>query len=116
MDQQLIIKVILIAVFAFYAVVMLRPARGSRGTAVRRLAVLGLFALAAISIAFPGLLAKVAEIVGVGRGTDLLLYGFIVVLVGHMLTTTRRVRDLERRLTVLARREAIDSARKPETE
>jgi len=51
-----------------------------------------------------------ARVVGVGRGTDLLLYGFIVVFLVSMVTSYRRSREMEQRITLLARRIAIDEA------
>jgi hypothetical protein len=48
--------------------------------------------------------------VGVGRGTDLLLYATILVVLGFMVTSYLRTRDLQRQVTVLSRRLALDEA------
>ena len=113
MDAQLPIKIVLIAALAAFALVMILPTRGSRRSAMRRLALLALFGVAVFAVIVPDALTSVASILGIGRGADLLLYGFIVVLLGQMLTTSRHYRAQERHLTELARRQALDAARVP---
>jgi hypothetical protein len=46
----------------------------------------------------------------VGRGTDLLLYGLIVVFIGNSILMQRRHRMIERQITDLARALAISQA------
>jgi hypothetical protein len=69
-----------------------------------------LVALSVASILNPELTTRAANLVGVGRGTDLLLYlltaVFVYVVVGFYL----RFKDVERQMTVLARRLALDEA------
>lgn len=113
MDMQLPIKLLLIAALSGLALVLVMPTRGSRQSAIRRLSLLALFVAAALAVVFPDALTTVASLLGVGRGTDLLLYGFIVVLLGQMLTTSRHYRAQERHITELARRQALDAARVP---
>lgn len=75
-----------------------------------RLGAIALTTLAVVSIAFPELLQRLAELVGVARGTDLLLYTFVVVFV---LTTTGlyfRFREFERRQAEIVRSVAIQDA------
>ncbi|HQD98109.1 MAG TPA: DUF2304 domain-containing protein [Propionicimonas sp.] len=116
MDAQLPIKILLIAALAAFALILILPTRGSRQSAIRRLALLVLFAIAVFAVIIPDALSTVAAMLGIGRGTDLLLYGFIVVLLGQMLTTSRHYRAQERHITELARRQALESARVPPTE
>lgn len=104
----MLIKVLLLVAIAVVVVLSLRAPAGARHLAVRRVAVTGFAALAALSVLFPDAWNAAAEIVGVGRGTDLLLYGLIVVFLGYLVTSYRRFRDLESQITELARRLALD--------
>ena len=47
--------------------------------------------------------------VGVGRGTDLVLYALVVAFLSFTVTTYLRFRDLETNYTRLARRIALES-------
>ena len=51
---------------------------------MRRLLILAFAAFAIAAVAFPSLLTRIAGLVGVGRGTDLLLYATVMVLLGHI--------------------------------
>jgi len=110
MDSQLWIKILLIAVFVIFAVMLVLPWRGARHLAVRRIALVVVFLAAIAAIAFPDLLNSIANLVGVGRGTDLLLYAMVVVLIGNIISTTRRHRQMEREVTQLARALALSEA------
>ena len=72
--------------------------------------------LAVLSIFFPGLLTSVAGFFGVGRGTDLVLYGTIVSVLVFMSTTYQRFRQMEISMTKLARRIAIDEVPRPDSQ
>ena len=54
-----------------------------------------------------------ANLVGIGRGTDLVLYAFIVSFLIFMATTYQRFRAQEVALTKLSRRIALKEAEKP---
>jgi hypothetical protein len=108
-DSQLLIKIILIVVIAIFAIILLLPERGSRRTAIRRIALVLLFVALAGGVASPGVVDQVAKILGVGRGTDLLLYALFVVFIAQAIAMSRRNRQLEKQITVLARRKAIDA-------
>jgi hypothetical protein len=71
-------------------------------------------ALAVWSILFPSVWNQMARIVGVGRGTDMVLYSLVVAFLSFTLTTYVRFRDLEARYTRLARRLALDEAGPPQ--
>jgi hypothetical protein len=68
------------------------------------------FVLAAATAIFPGVLSAVARELGVGRGTDAVLYFVVVVLIRELVLTRWRLLQLERALTKVVRREAIQSA------
>ena len=113
MDGQFVIKDALILFFLMFAVILLLPTGGARRSAIRRLTLLGLLALAVAAVIFPGIPSRIAEAAGVGRGSDLLLYGFIVVFLGSSVASAGRARLAERQITELARRIALNEADRP---
>lgn len=113
MDDQLLIKIILIALFVLFAVVLVLPVNGARRLAIRRILLLLTTLAGIVAIAFPELVNQVANLVGVGRGTDLVLYVLVVVFIGNSVTTSIRHRQLEREVTRLARTVAISNAPRP---
>ena len=115
MDSQLWIKILLIAVFVIFAVMLVLPGRGARHLAVRRIALVLVFIAAIAAIVYPEILNSIANLVGVGRGTDLLLYAMVVVLIGNIISTTRRHRQMEREVTQLARALALSEAERSDT-
>ncbi len=106
----MLIKVLLLLGVGLVVALGLRAPGGARHLAMRRIAVVGFAALAVLSVIFPDTWNAAAKLVGVGRGTDLLLYGTIVVFLLSMVTTYRGFRESELKLTLLARRLAIDEA------
>ncbi|MGO1279235.1 MAG: DUF2304 domain-containing protein, partial [Cellulosimicrobium funkei] len=51
----------------------------------------------------PEWLTFVANLLDVGRGTDLLLYALVIAFVSFIATSHRRTNQLERKITVLTR-------------
>jgi len=108
-----LIQLLLIVVVIVVAARLLRG-RGARTQAVRRLGLVFFAALAVWSILFPSVWNQFAKLVGVGRGTDMVLYALVVAFLSFTLTTYLRFRDLETRYTTLARRLALDEAGPPQ--
>jgi small membrane protein len=108
-----LIQLLLIVVVIVAAVRLLRG-RGARTQAVRRLGLLLFAGLAVWSILFPSVWNQIARLVGVGRGTDMVLYALVVAFLSFTLTTYGRFRDFEARYTKLARRLALDEAGPPQ--
>lgn len=106
-SDQAAIKLILITVLAGLALFVVIPGRGQRGKAIQRLAWLMGILLGAIAVAVPELTTRVAQMIGVGRGTDLLFYGMVVVFIGFALLANRRHSETDRALTKLARKVAL---------
>jgi len=115
------IQILLIAAIVVLAVFMMRRTGADSHLAIRRL-LMGLFVLAAVlSVLFPQWLSWVAQLVGVGRGTDLVLYALIVIFLAFVYSQYRRNLALQRQLTLLARKIALleasenekDSTRSP---
>jgi len=109
----IIVQIVLVLVVFFFSAMLIRGGSNAKHMAVRRIMVL-LFAVSAVlSIFFPTLLSQLARAVGVGRGTDLMLYAFIVSFLVYMSTTHQRFRQMETTLTKLSRRIALDEAERP---
>ena len=108
----MLIQIILLCGIALVSLVLLRRA-GARHQAIRRIGLVLFGAFAITSVLVPDIWNRMAQFVGVGRGTDLLLYGTILVLLGYMATSYLRFRELETRFTKLARRIALDEVAAP---
>ena len=113
MPNQLVIQVILIAAFAIFAIILVIPGRGARRLAARRVTLLLAFVAAVIAVAFPSFLNSIAHLLGVCRGTDLVLYALVVVFVGNSLAVAGHNRQLNREITQLARALALRDAQIP---
>ncbi|HEV7147305.1 MAG TPA: DUF2304 domain-containing protein [Pedococcus sp.] len=107
--RALTIQLVLIAVTLAIAFRVM-SGTGARTQAVRRLGMLVFAGFAVWSILSPGVWTTLAHAVGIGRGTDLILYGLVLAFFGFVVTTFKRFRDTETRYTRLARRIAIDEA------
>jgi hypothetical protein len=105
----MMIKILLIAATVVFAALVLRDGSG-RLLAVRRLCGLAFGLAATAAVLFPDGLTWVANLVGVHRGTDLLLYGSIVVFLFTTFAAYQRIHHLEAQITQLARELALRSA------
>lgn len=103
----MLIKILLIVLVLVISLFMFKANLGAKQTAWRRLGIVG-FAIAAVTVViFPEITTAVAHFLGVGRGTDLLLYGLVVVVLYNMLMEAKQRNAAERRLTKLVREVAI---------
>ena len=110
--RQLAIQVLLIVGILAVAWRLL-GSYGQRAQALRRLGLLLFAAFAVWSILDPNILNRLAGLLGIGRGADLVLYGLVLAFFGFVVTTFRRFRDMEVRYTRLARRIALDETPPP---
>ncbi len=108
----LLIQVLLIAGVVLVVARLFRS-RGARAQAIRRLGLVLFASFAVVSILFPAFWSRIASWVGVGRGTDMVLYALVVAFLSFTVTTYLRFRDLETRYTKLARRLALDEVSRP---
>lgn len=111
--DQIIIKTLLVVVFVVITIVLLRPSGSVRSQAMRTIGHLFLLVCAILAVIFPGIVNALAQFVGVGRGTDLLLYGFLVVFISSTLANTRKQRRQDEQITELARRMALQNPEYP---
>lgn len=113
--MQIIVQIVLVLAVIIVSLALMRGGSNARHLAIRRM-MLVLFALvAAFSVFFPAILTTVAQWLGIGRGTDLVLYALVVSVLVFMATTYQRFRHLENSLTKLSRRIAIEEAEQPWT-
>ena len=68
---------------------------------------------AATSVFFPDVWTWAANLLGIGRGTDLLLYLLVLIFFGFVANTHRKFRQLEDSLTTVARDLALQRAAQP---
>lgn len=85
-----------------------------RGSVRKRIAFLWLtiWTLGAVAIIWPRSTVVVARSLGIGRGADLLLYVSVLLMLVGFFYVYGRFRRLDRQITVLVRRLAIDNAEK----
>ncbi|MBC9936598.1 MULTISPECIES: DUF2304 domain-containing protein [unclassified Leucobacter] len=84
---------------------------GDRSLAIKRLLTLLFVAAAILAIIFPNTLTAIAHFLGIGRGTDLLLYLFMIAALLYAVSTVRAQARRDARTTELARAVALMEAR-----
>lgn len=97
------IQILLVVGVILAGIFLARPARGDSHLAVRRLFMLLFVIVAIVSIMFPQWLTWLANLVGVGRGADLLLYALVLAFLVTVATSYRHNVATNRKLTLLAR-------------
>ena len=109
----MIIKVLLVLSIVAVAIVLMRGEGSARRTALGRLASLGFVACGVLAVLAPDLVTKLANAVGVGRGTDLVLYALVVGFLFSTVALRRRLRHQDDRIALLTRELAIRGATAP---
>lgn len=112
MTAQLTIKLLLIAGIVVVAVFGMRS-RGGTHLALRRIGGLAFVVTAIVSVLFPALVTWLANRVGVGRGTDLVLYALVVAFLFVSVALYQRIHELEARLERLTRAHALTQVGNP---
>jgi hypothetical protein len=104
-----------IALLLFALLSALTLSAGLRGTVRKRVVVfwLALWGVGSTAIVWPHSTALVAHALGIGRGADLLLYSTALVMIVAFFYVYSRFRRVERQLTLLVRRLAIQNAAQP---
>lgn len=101
------IKFILIGCLLFLAWLMFRGPGTTTQVASRRLAVVCVAVCGVFTVVFPDSLTWLGQLVGVGRGTDLLLYGYVVFSLFLVIGLYQRITRLEARLARVVREVAL---------
>lgn len=110
--MTIVFQIVAALVIVVAAIFMLRGG-GARHQAIRRILLLVFIVGAASSVFFPGTWTWVANLFGVGRGADLLLYFLVLTFLGFVATSYRRFRHIENDVTELSRQLALLQAEKP---
>lgn len=103
----MLIKIILLIVVLAAAVFLIKGTQDTKNVALRRLLLVVFVVIAAITIINPRIATQAANLVGVGRGVDLLLYLTIIAFLSYSVVSYRRMVILENRLVDLARELAV---------
>ncbi|QIM15864.1 DUF2304 domain-containing protein [Leucobacter insecticola] len=106
-----IFQLLLIAAVIIAASIAVRYLPGERSLALKRIFAISFVLIAVLAILFPGVLTYIAGFFGIGRGTDLLLYVFIVMTLLFAVATVRAKARSDARVTDLARAVALMEAR-----
>jgi small membrane protein len=102
-----IIKGILIGCIVLGSLWLLRGQRKAGRLALTRLSGLALATMWAVAVVWPDGVTRLANLVGVGRGTDLVLYATVVAFMFSTVLNQRRFAELENRVATLSRNSAI---------
>jgi hypothetical protein len=105
-----IIKFLLVPALIFAVWLSLRSRASLRGQARRKILAGLTVVVGVLAVIFPSLAQWGADLVGVTRGTDLLLYFLALVLIYLVGSTSVRFREQEARLVRLARQVALAEA------
>ena len=110
---MLIVQVLLLLAILAVLLVLVRRGNTVRGRAFKRLAFLAFLVATVYAILRPGDVTWVANKIGVGRGTDLLLYCLAMAFFAWAVNTYVRFRNLEARFAELVRAVALQNAQRP---
>ncbi|RRO18922.1 DUF2304 domain-containing protein [Saccharopolyspora rhizosphaerae] len=107
----MMIQVILVAAVAALLVFFLRHHGTTYVSAAVRIGFVMFLGFGVFAVLRPEALTALAASVGVGRGSDLLLYGLVTAFAFFSLNTYLRFKELRVRLSRLARAVALDEER-----
>ena len=103
----MIIQFLLVPAVVLAVLLSLRSRASLRGQARRKLLAALTVLIGVIAVLAPGVLQRLADWVGVDRGSDLLLYALAVVIIYLVGSVSVRFREQESRLVRLAREVAL---------
>lgn len=103
----MIIKLLLIAALAGAAIMLIRGRRTALRLLMRRSLTLAAIGCGILAVLFPSAVTEVAQAVGVGRGTDLVLYVLCVTFLFVTIAIYLRLGEMHDRFVELARRTAL---------
>ena len=106
----MIIQLVLVPALVLAVVLSLRSRASLRGQARRKLLAVLTMVAGVLAVLFPDALQALADVTGVTRGADLLLYFLALVIIYLVGSTSVRFREQEARLVLLARQVALSDA------
>ena len=110
---MLLIQILLVIDVAALTLYFLSNRRKARAKAGVKIGFVVFLVIAIFAVLFPDATTWVAQLVGVQRGTDLMLYGLIVAFVFVTISSYLRFREQELRFARLARAVALSNAQAP---
>ncbi len=99
-------QIILLVLMAAFSIYVLRVRR----QLTDRLIMLVLAAVGVFLVLFPNASTWLANRIGIGRGTDMIFYFFILFVLFRFVAIARRQREIESKLTEIVRAQAIQNA------
>ena len=111
---MLLIQILLVIAVAALTLYFLSNRRKARAKAGVKIGFVTFLVLAIFAVLFPDATTWVAQLVGVQRGTDLMLYVLIVAFVFVTVSSYLRFREQELRFARLARAVALSNAQAPD--
>lgn len=106
----MIIQILLLVAVMFFAFYSLGARNTHSGKASKKIFLILLIIAMIVAVAFPDTITQIAHLVGVGRGTDFLLYITVLAFVFYALNNYLRQQDQRDALYRLARKVAIIEA------
>lgn len=103
---MLIVRFLLVLLF-IPAFIVLARSLGSRSRAFRSLLLFTFPSLVGFSIVFPSIWQSMADVLGIDRGIDLLLYVTVLTLVTYIGYSFSKFRYLEKRIATLTQKIAL---------
>jgi len=103
----MLIQIILLIVIAAVIARLIMKLKSKELSGRQFLLWLVLWLLAAVAAAWPDLTVRLANLVGVGRGSDLVVYAAMVFLFYFIFRLLLRIERIEKNLTKLVRQEAL---------
>lgn len=107
----MIIKIILIVAIIVIAINSIKSRNSSKTRAYKKLALILLVPFSIYAVLYPDTLTRLANLVGVGRGADLLLYCLAVVIFFTAFNNYVKDRENDKKIVILARKIAIIESR-----
>ncbi|WP_210648773.1 DUF2304 domain-containing protein [Nocardioides sp. SYSU D00065] len=104
---MIVVQFLLIAAFVFLFFVAIRSRTAHGVSASKKLFFMAFIAVLVVAVLAPNLVTEVANLVGVGRGTDLVLYLLAVAFGFYVVNDYLRGQDSRQQLHRLARRIAV---------
>ncbi|MDO4666079.1 MAG: DUF2304 domain-containing protein [Actinomycetaceae bacterium] len=107
----MLIKTVLILGILIIGMLIFKRNDGSdKALAYRRIGITCFTVGALIAVIWPSITSKIASVLGVGRGTDLLVYLVVLAILANIAMTSRKDNNTRKQITRLARQIAILNA------
>lgn len=107
----MLFQFLLLALVIIITLTAVRSLPGEKSLAIKRILAIVFVLGAGVAILFPTVLSRVAHFLGIGRGTDLLLYSFVLSGFVFAVMVLRAKARSDARVTNLARQVALMEAR-----